>query len=193
MTATVPALAEVLNRLAAAPARLGPTGAERQLLCIDGPAGSGKTTLAEQVAARVPATLVHMDDMYAGWSGLASIAEKIQRQILTPISKGEQGCYQRYDWYQERYVEWVPLPGAPVLILEGCGSGSRVVDEHLGLLVWVSAPDAVRLARGLARDGKQMAPQWHGFMADEAQLYAAEETAARAHLHLDAWGAVVRR
>lgn len=193
MTATVPALAEVLNRLAAAPARLGPAGTERQLLCIDGPAGSGKTTLAEQVAARVPATLVHMDDMYAGWSGLASIADKIQRQILEPISKGERGSYQRYDWYRERYAEWVSVCGAPVLILEGCGSGSRVVDDHLGLLVWVSAPDEVRLARGLARDGEQMAPQWHGFMADEAQLYAAEETAARAHLHLDGWGAVVRR
>ena len=45
------------------------------------------------------------------------------------------------------------MPPAPLLVLEGVGSGSR---SHAGLitaLVWVEVPAGLRLQRGLARDG----------------------------------------
>jgi Holliday junction resolvasome RuvABC ATP-dependent DNA helicase subunit len=47
-----------------------PTLGATRLVCIDGPAGSGKTTLGTLVAASVGAQLVHGDDLMAGWSGL---------------------------------------------------------------------------------------------------------------------------
>lgn len=191
MTATQAALTEVLDRLRQSPARLG--GTQRRLLCIDGPAGSGKTTLAEQIADRTGAGIVHMDDLYAGWSGLPGVADRVREQILDPIARGEVARYQRYDWARAQFAEWVDVPQTEVLVLEGCGSGSQVVADHLGLLVWVSAPDEVRLARGLARDGQAMAGRWRDFMAGEAAVYAAERTPQRAHLHLNAWGKIVAR
>ena len=40
-----------------------------RVIAIDGPAGSGKTTLGDALAERGAAVL-HLDDLYDGWSGL---------------------------------------------------------------------------------------------------------------------------
>lgn len=199
MTATPAALQVVLARVRDAPARLGPAagdlqpagevqGCAVQLVCIDGPAGSGKTSLAEQIGAATGAHVVHMDDLYHGWSGLLDVHVRVREQILAPMASGDVGCYQRYDWYAEQFTDWVEVPRAGLLVLEGCGAGSRVAQPYLSLLIWVDAPDEVRLRRGLERDGAALEPQWRAFMADEQILYARERTAERADLHLDAWG-----
>lgn len=190
MTATEATLQVIVSRVHSAPARLGPEPGPRavRLVCIDGPAGSGKTTLAEQVALHTGGHLVHMDDLYEGWSGLLDVHTRVHRHILAPMAAGGCGRYQRYDWHTGAFTNWVHVPRHRLLILEGCGSGSRVVAPYVGLLIWVSAPDGLRLRRGLDRDGQQMEPQWRAFMADERLLYAREQTPERAHLHLDAWG-----
>lgn len=189
MTAQPQALDVIVSRVQSAPARLGP---QVRLVCIDGPAGSGKTTLAAQLAERVGAHVVHMDDLYAGWSGLLAVPETIERDILTPMAAGEPGEFRRYDWEAEQFAERVRVPRHPVLVLEGCGSGSRVVDPYLGLLIWVSASDELRLRRGLERDGEHMEAAWRAFMTDEQILFAQQRTPQRAQLRLDAWGELTR-
>ncbi|MBJ7451459.1 MAG: uridine kinase, partial [Blastococcus sp.] len=59
-------IAAVAAGIMAAGPRLGGT----RLVCVDGPAGSGKTTFAGRLAAALgdDAELVHMDDLYAGWT-----------------------------------------------------------------------------------------------------------------------------
>ena len=191
MSATAATLQVVLARVHAAPALLGPGDTAAKpvtLVCIDGPAGSGKTSLAEQISHHTGAHVVHMDDLYAGWSGLLTSPARVQEQILRPMSAGRTGCHQRYDWYAGQFSEWVRVPRSRLLVIEGCGSGSRVVDPYVGLLIWVGAPDELRVRRGLERDGAELEPQWRSFMADERILYARERTRERAHLHLDAWG-----
>jgi hypothetical protein len=61
-----PALVEqVLALVAAGPARLS----GGRLLCVDGPAGSGKTTLGAAVQDTTGATVVHLDELLDGWTG----------------------------------------------------------------------------------------------------------------------------
>jgi len=191
MSATPAALEVIVSRIHGAPARLGPPTDPMRLVCIDGPAGSGKTSLAEQLMTRTGAQVVHMDDLYDGWGGLLDVHERLEGQILTPLAAGGAGRYQRYDWRAERFTESVDVPRTPLLVIEGCGAGSRVVQPYLGLLIWVSAPDELRLRRGLERDGKGQEPQWRAFMADEQILYSRERTPERADLHLDAWGELI--
>ena len=167
----------------AAPPQLGPV----RLVCVDGPAGSGKTTLAAALSDPLGpgAVVVRLDDLYEGWAGLGGVWERVEDQILRPFERGEPGRWQRYDWAAERFAEWVDLPVPAYLILEGCGSAPRAVDGRAVLRVFVEAPADVRLARGLARDGEHMRDHWLRWMAEEGAEFAREGTRERADVVVD--------
>ncbi|WP_193605880.1 uridine kinase family protein [Nocardioides dongkuii] len=173
---------ETALRLALArPARLG----GGRLICVDGPAGSGKSTLAAGIAALDSrAVVVTTDDLLDGWDGLPGLPALLD-DLLAPLARGEDSSYLRYDWHAGRYAERVAVPRTPLLVVEGVGSGARVLADRRSLLVWVSAPADVRMRRGLARDGAAVAPHWRRWMAAEAAHFAEEGTAAAADLHVD--------
>ena len=165
-----------------APPRLGPV----RLVCVDGPAGSGKTTFADRLAPALGGVqLVHMDDLYEGWSGLDDVWERLYGWVLEPLAAGRPGCYQRYDWAAGAFAEWheVPLRGA--LVVEGCGSAQRGVDPYATLRIWVEAPRELRLARGIARDGEPLRAEWLRWAELEAAHFARERTRERADMRVD--------
>jgi uridine kinase len=165
-----------------------PTLGDGRLACVDGPAGSGKTTLAAAVAAGRPgARVVHMDDLYDGWDGLPRLTAQLAG-LLRPLARGEAGSYRRYDWEAGRYAETVAVPPGPLLVLEGVGSGSRAHADLITVLAWVEAPPDLRMRRGLDRDGAALADRWRQWALDEQLLFAREGTAARADLLVDGTG-----
>lgn len=172
----------------------GPRLGAVRLVCIDGPAGSGKTTLAAALARVLvgrgaDVAVLHLDDLYEGWAGLeGNLWPRLAAQVLEPLRRGRPGRYQRYDWYAGAFDGWVDVPVPQVLVLEGCGSARRAADGLVVLRVWVEAPPDVRLARGLERDGEAMRPQWERWMADEAAHFAREATRERADVRLDGFG-----
>lgn len=170
------------ERVRATRPRLGGT----RLVCIDGPAGSGKTTLAAGLAAALPGTTtIHMDDVYAGWT-LAGAVARLSAGILRPLSEGRPGAYHRYDWYAGRFTpDPTPVPVPEVLVVEGCGSASRAVDPWAALRVWVDADASLRLVRGPARDGAHLAGEWRRWQRTEAAHFAADRTRARADVVVD--------
>jgi len=161
-----------------------PTLGRGRLLCVDGPAGSGKTTLATAVAELTGAPVVRMDDLYDGWSGLLDVAPLVLG-LLDPLAAGRPGRYRRYDWHAAAYAEEHVLEPGPLLILEGVGSGCLAWAAWTTVLVWVEASDDIRLARGLARDGEEFRPQWLAWMRDERVLFEREQTRARADVVVD--------
>ncbi|MDP1706768.1 MAG: hypothetical protein Q8L36_03020, partial [bacterium] len=60
-------LVKVVQEVLLTPPRCGNT----HVLAIDGRAGSGKTTLANDLSlalsAKSPVSLIHMDEIYGGW------------------------------------------------------------------------------------------------------------------------------
>ena len=52
----------------------------------------------------------------------------------------------------------------------------------------VEAPEDLRLARGLERDGALLEDQWRRWMRDEAEHFAHDDTSARADLVVDGTG-----
>jgi uridine kinase len=166
-----------------APARLGAV----RLVSVDGPAGSGKTTFAGRLtdALGVDAALVHLDDLYAGWT-LTGAAARLSAGVLRPLAEGRAGAYRRYDWVAGRFGdEPVPVAVPRVLVVEGCGSSPRALDRWTTLRIWVEAPAPLRLSRGLARDGDDLAAHWHRWQAAEAGHFADEDTRARADVRVD--------
>ncbi len=180
MTGSVAGLAA---RLLGAPARLGAV----RLVCVDGPAGSGKTTFAGTLTDTLgdDAALVHLEDLYAGWTLTGAVA-RLSAGVLRPLAEGRAGAHHRYDWAAGRFAEEpVAVPVPRVLVVEGCGSSPRALDRWTTLRIWVEAPPALRLVRGLARDGEDLAANWRVWQEMEAAHFAAEDTRARADLRVD--------
>jgi uridine kinase len=167
-----------------------PTLGTGRLVCIDGPAGSGKTTWATAIAGSLDAResrVVHMDDLFPGWSGLPEIDAQLG-SLLLPLAQGRAGSYRRYDWAAGRFAEEVVVEPTPLLVLEGVGSGARAFAHLVTVLVWIEAPHDVRMERGLDRDGDAFAPHWEQWARDEADLFARERTRERADVRIDGTG-----
>ena len=161
-----------------------PTLGSGRLICIDGPAGSGKTTLSGEIAALTGAPVVHMDNLYEGWDGLPRVRHQLD-QLLRPLSRNRPGSYRRWDWYADRWAEVVVVPPAPLLVLEGVGSGSRTHAGLITALVWVEVPPGLRLQRGLARDGVETAEHLRAWALSEQEHFDRDGTRARADLVVD--------
>ena len=174
--------------LSLASARAATLGAGR-LVCVDGPAGSGKTTLGAELAERTGAQLIHGDDLMEGWRGLDAVGRQLAAMV-EPLAVGRAGSYEHFDWQHHRFDHTVPVPPAPWLVVEGVGSGATAIAAFTTVLVWVEVDDEHRLIRGMARDGEEMRDHWLTFMDDERALFARERTRERADVVVDGTGRV---
>lgn len=178
-------LVDLAAQVEAAPARAGAT----RVVAVDGPSGSGKTSLAARLSGVLHgAPVLHMDDLYPGWDGLADAPPRLLAWVLEPLARGNEAAYRRWDWAAGEYAEWHQLGRPPVLVVEGCGCGVRPVAAYLSLLLWLEAPTEERLRRGLARDGEAYRPYWDRWARQERALFAAEGTRERADLRVDGEG-----
>lgn len=168
----------ILARAAQASPRCGGT----VVLAIDGPSGAGKTTLAARVAWRLGCPVVHMDELYPGWAGLAAGIARLDAEVLTPLAAGRPARYRVWDWSADAPGAERVLPPPALLVVEGCGASVGAAGERAALRVWLDAPTAVRRARGLARDGEVYAPFWDAWAAQEEAVFTADATRARADL-----------
>ncbi len=57
-----------------------------RLVAVDGPSGSGKSTLGAAIGATLGAPVLHMDDIYPGWDGLAEAVPLLTTQVLEPLT-----------------------------------------------------------------------------------------------------------
>lgn len=178
------AAAFVLDVASARPPTLG----ETCLISVDGPAGAGKSTLAAAIAhLHRGARVVHMDDLYDGWTGLESVSRQLNT-LIRPLAVERSGFYRRYDWLRGEFAETVDVEPSPLLVLEGVGAGAAELTPFITVLVWVSAPRALRRERGLTRDGANYAPQWDRWMRQEDKHFAGQRTAERADILIDGTG-----
>ncbi|MBA5243397.1 hypothetical protein [Corynebacterium haemomassiliense] len=139
-------------------------------LLIDGLSGSGKTTLANHIGCVLDIQVVHLDDFYPGWGGLAEGARMVADAVLDPVAPG----FWRWDWGRNERAEWVPLvPGAD-LVVEGVGavteaSISKAKARGEVDTLRVVAAEEMRKARALKRD-PGYAPWWDMWAEQEKLL-----------------------
>ena len=135
-----------------------PARAQRAVpvVTIDGYSGSGKSTLAAALARLVNGwQVLHLDDWYPGWDGLAAGAD-IARRIAADLRAGRASSYEAWDWENGATGATTRVPLAPTII-EGCGAIEAVAD----LAVWIADPgEDERRHRALARDGQTYVPHW---------------------------------
>ncbi|MDN4473777.1 uridine kinase family protein [Demequina zhanjiangensis] len=172
---------DVAARARKAPARCGRT----RVVLIDGPAGSGKTMLGERLGAELGAQVIHGDDIYEGWDGLATMWPILGHGVLEPLSRGEHGAFGRWDWVEGRRAETIPVPVADALVVEGVGVAQRAAREFASLVLYVEAPFELRLQRGIARDGEELRAEWERWQPREEIFLADEGVRGAADLIVD--------
>jgi uridine kinase len=155
---------------------------------VDGKGATGKTTLAERIAAALPGSVVvHIDDFarpdVQGWE-----RDRFVQQVLQPLLAGRPGRYQRWDFDRNVGAEWHAVPVAVPVVVEGVSA----TDERLGVpwdfTIWVEVPYQVRLARALERDGPERMNRWlNDWMPSEDAYEKAQRPQDRVDLVYRPW------
>lgn len=171
--------ADTVARVTALAATATPRCGHTVVVAVDGPSGSGKTTLGDELGAALNAPVVHMDDIYRGWDGLAESVELVTHDVLEPLARGERAAYTRWDWTRDRLDAQVEVPPTPVLVLEGAGSSVRPAGDYVAVVVWVEADEPTRRERGISRD-PGFEPHWERWAAQERRVFASDGTRDRA-------------
>ncbi len=152
---------------------------------VDGRSGTGKTSLAEQLAHALsgddaPVPVVHLDDLYPGWDGLAAAVPALVAGVLEPLSRGEDARWRRWDWAADAPGRWAEVAWAPTVVVEGVGATAAPCRPHLSATIWLEAPDDVRYARAIGRDGEGFAREWDRWAAQEVGYLDADRPAEHA-------------
>ncbi|MGH3760047.1 uridine kinase family protein [Actinophytocola sp.] len=152
------------------------------LVAIDGPSGSGKSSLADELAAYLGATIVRTDD-FATWDDPVAWWPRLREGVLKPLARGRAGRYTRTEWTggMPRPGEIITVNPPKVLLLEGVSAGRRSIRPALSALVWCEVPDrAERLARAVARDGESSRKPLAAWQKFEDGWFAVDDTKAAA-------------
>jgi len=149
---------------------LARASAARPVVLVDGRSGSGKSTVARELAAGLDAELVRLDDLYPGWDGLEAGSRHVHDHVLA--ASGPR--WQRWDWTTDRPAEWHELDPSRPLVVEGCGALSRTNRALASFGIWVELDVETRKRRALERDGEAYAPHWDRWAAQEDAFIARE-------------------
>jgi uridine kinase len=181
--------------------RAAPRTRETLIVGIDGPGAAGKSTFARglEVAASELA-VVEFDDFYRpsaerlartdGEIGGDFDWRRLRDQVLAPLARDEPARYQRYDWPSDRLAEWYTVPVGGIVVVEGNYSTRAELIGCYDVTVWIEAPRALRLERGIRRGGENTRERWlTEWMPEEDRYIAAERPAERVDLRFDGAGA----
>ena len=158
-----------------------------RIVTIDGPAGSGKTTFSASLAAAlVDCQIIHMDDLYDGWSQdlERELPQRIETSIFEPLRLGAEPRYHRYDWHAHAFTEIVTVPRSRYLILDGVGSGNPLLRTSVALAIWIESDPQTLVGRVLDRDGEHLRDDILRWQQHESEYFAALGVKQAADLQL---------
>jgi uridine kinase len=161
-------------------------GNQTPIVLIDGRAGSGKSTFAEALQQQLfrdgesAPRVIHMDNIFEGWDGLALGSDYMVRFILQPLARRETASWQDWSWVKNQRSSWREFSGGTPLIVEGCGSLTERSKEHADIAIWLEASEEVRRERWIQRE--RHLEKFDFWAAQELDFYAREKSQSLADL-----------
>jgi dephospho-CoA kinase len=161
-------------------------GNQTPIILIDGRAGSGKSTFAESLQQQLfrdgesAPRVIHMDNIFEGWEGLALGSDYMVRFILQPLARQETASWQDWSWVKNQRSSWREFSGGTPLIVEGCGSLTERSKEHADICIWLEASEETRRERWIQRE--RHLDKFDFWAAQELDFYAREKSQSLANL-----------
>jgi uridine kinase len=161
-------------------------GNQTPIILIDGRAGSGKSTFAESLQQQLfrdgesAPRVIHMDNIFEGWDGLALGSDYMVRFILQPLARRETASWQDWSWVKNQRSSWREFSGGTPLIVEGCGSLTQRSKEHADISIWLEASEETRRERWIQRE--RHLEKFDFWAAQELDFYAREKSQSLADL-----------
>jgi uridine kinase len=161
-------------------------GNQTPIVLIDGRAGSGKSTFAESLQQQLfrdgesAPRVIHMDNIFEGWDGLALGSDYMVRFILQPLARRETASWQDWSWVKNQRSSWREFSGGTPLIVEGCGSLTERSKDHADISIWLEASEETRRERWIQRE--RHLEKFDFWAAQELDFYAREKSQSLADL-----------
>ena len=162
-SACVPRLLPILQQTAACESR-------PCVIALDGPAASGKTTLAEMLKSLLPADVIHMDDFFLpiplrtperfAQPGGNVHYERFREEVLPKLRQSVAFSYRRFDcsvmdFRGERAVGMLPFR-----VVEGSYSTHPELGRYADITVFSQVDPGEQMARILRRSGPEKAERF---------------------------------
>lgn len=157
------------------------------LVSIDGPGGTGKTTLAQNIQLLDSSiTVVHMDhfdlptngQLIGGpWKkeiGADTDWRRLLSEVILPLREGMSSSYYPFDRETGRIGKREKIFPGGIVLIEGVFSMRKELFPSIDIAMWLTCSLDVRLRRALKRDGEKMRYRWEKDWIPMEERYVAE-------------------
>ena len=154
------------------------------LIAIDGPAGAGKTTLAQAISLalspQISTTVIHMDELYPGWEKALGVELTKTLTWLTQSHKAKKPLkFSSFNWATNEFNASHVVDSTQLLILEGVGSAQRSIEDSLVTSIWLDLDPQIGFQRVIERDGAIITAEMTKWLAMQEQHFATDQTKER--------------
>lgn len=127
-----------------------------------------------------------MDDLYDGWDSPLNdgLYDRISTQIFDALRDDVDIRYQKYDWHEEKFNNWIDVANTEYLIIEGVGALHPKNLDSACLKIWVEANQKLLLKRVLGRDGEHIREQMLTWQKMEQEYFKKYKIADKADFAL---------
>ena len=177
-------LSELVDKVNESSKKCGQT----KIIVIDGPAGSGKTTLAKSLSGLLEnCPIIHMDEIYEGWENALSpkTFKDLVEWIINPLLENKSIEYKKYDWNLEQRIEKIVINNSKIIIIEGVGSSSFDISKHASLKLWIEVNKETGINRVLTRDGLHIQEQMKTWQSQESKFFIENNSKENSDIWID--------
>ena len=177
-------LSELVDKVNESSKKCGQT----KIIVIDGPAGSGKTTLAKSLSGLLEnCPIIHMDEIYEGWENALSpkTFKDLVEWIINPLLENNSIEYIKYDWNLEQRIEKIVINNSKIIIIEGVGSSSFEISKHASLKLWIEVNKETGINRVLTRDGLHIQEQMKTWQSQESKFFIENNSKENSDIWID--------